>query len=96
MEADKYQSQSLSLEALGDQWEAITPHDTNLLPRMYKYVINIAATDGTVTCISRASTDPTIAAATTAFPLKSGAILGVRPQIIKSTGTSNVTLIGII
>lgn len=78
-----------NVSAMGDDWEAITPNDNADLPKRYRYIINIAATDGTVSCTGKT-------AAATAIPVKAGQPLFVRPMRIRSTGTSNVTLIGII
>lgn len=78
---DPYPGQSNTISPPYDHWEAITPHDTNKVARMYSALLVSAGTlaivdqDGNTLSLS-------VAAAGTCrlYPL--------RPHIVKSTGTT--------
>jgi len=71
---------------LAEEWETITPHDTNALP-FYPKAVVCGATAGTVVCISRGGK-------TSTFWLEAGQVLPVRPNIITTASTAT-PLIGL-
>jgi len=72
---------------IAEEWEDVTPHDTNPLA-FYPKAVVCGATAGTVACISRGGK-------TSTFWLEAGQVLPVRPSIIKLTGTTATPLIAL-
>lgn len=88
--SDPYQSASRSaIDAFGDQFEVITPSDTEDLPRMYKAIL-VGGTGGAVVVHNHAGDSVTL------FGIAGQLLVGVRPKRILSAGTAATPLIGII
>lgn len=67
-------------------FEAITPHDTNDLPRRYKAIyVGVA---GTLSLVGDHSTTPV------SHTVNAGAVLLVSPVKVRSTGTTASGLVG--
>lgn len=88
MQTDEHGYRAQRLAAVtgkGEKWEAITPHDTNPIPRQYKDIVCSSA--GTCVMKDTAGTALTLTIA-------ANALLPVVPTIIATTSTG--TFYGII
>jgi hypothetical protein len=81
---DDFPGTNRSIMAPSDSWAVITPHNTNKLVAVPKW-ITIAATStndtGEIVCVDKNGVEVT-------FYVQRGQFLPIRPHIIKSTGTT--------
>lgn len=84
---DKFEGHAKSRESPGEEWAVITPHDTDKLAFLPKFLY-IGATAGTVTVKSRSGVQATFHAA-------AGQRLDIRPDVIMATGTTATPIIAI-
>lgn len=88
-EADPYAGQGAGLSTFSEQFEVITPSDTDDLPRRYKAIL-CGATGGAVVVHNHAGV------AITLWAVPGATLDGVRPKRILAAGTDATPLIGIL
>ncbi|HMJ57254.1 MAG TPA: hypothetical protein VK540_34530 [Polyangiaceae bacterium] len=84
---DKFAGHPAGISTPGQDWETLTPHDTNPLP-FYPKAIVVGATGGAIVCKSKNGN-------TSTFFSVPGQRLDIRPHVILSTGTVATPLIGL-
>lgn len=87
MPEDKFTGHSKGLDSPADSAFAITPHDSNELAQVPRGIYVGGA--GTIIA-TIAGTDITFASA------QAGSILPIRPTLIKATGTTATSLVGLV
>ena len=85
---DEFPESKTAEIALGKTLVLITPHDTNTLTRMFKYIV-CGSTGGAVAIVDDAGT------AATLF-VNAGGVLQFVPTILKNTGTAATPLYGVV
>lgn len=86
--SDKYQEQMAAIQAFSDDFEVITPSDTEDLTYPYKAIL-VGATAGAVVVHNKHGD------AVTVYGNAGQVLTGVRPRRILAAGTAATPLIGI-
>lgn len=84
---DDYPGADKAILASSDDWEEITPHDTDELPTLYK-AIAVGGTGGPVVMKGKSGNAAT-------FYFSAGEIKPLRPKIVMATGTSATPIYGL-
>jgi len=85
--SDPYATHYHGVESPSKRWAPVTPHDTNALALLPKQIV-ASTTAGNVSVVGDDGTTAT-------FYLAKGVPLAIRPNIIKSTGTTAAGIVAL-